>query len=883
MFSRRPMIWFAVMLAAGILLARSAPNQAGTAAFLLALGGMAVVALCFLRPAPAPEAPGEEPAANETPVSSSIPGTDSLRQPEAPVDETETAAPLAPRPGLLVRLGRERIFLALGLFAAAGGSWRQLSVDHALARARQSLPPVFAAEIEILEPPEHGLSGKPKGYWNCPGRLLRITDQRGTAAGGASDKGHELVTKVAVLVAGYGPRTFGRGDRLTGLVRREQPRPAAFPGAFDRRNYLEARGLATQLRFFLPPGKRRQTSGIPDYTVTPASGPRLLSYFDRWRSAAVDNVRQRLPDQRGEFLAAAMFGYRISLDPELRADFRNVGIGHILAISGLHVGLIVGLAWWGLSFFIVDRRYLAALCIAVCLGYLALSGGRVAAVRASVMAVIYLAGFVFVRRSDFTNSLGAAALLLLGLNPAALTNLGFQLSFIAVLFISRLGAEINQWLESKPEAATRRQGLPAAPAWRTYGPRMLRALRGLAILSSTAWLGVWPLTAMAFHYIAPVGLFLNIVVVPLMSVVLAGGILLQLAGLLPPPLSAWYADLVAAPAGLLIRLADWFSRIPGGSIKVPAPPTWLVIVYFAAFALFLLRRRLSGNPQHHRAAGWFSAGLILATTAAMLLSMRPGAPPPRTLITLLPGRYGETAVIERASGETVVIGRLARGGLDVARFLHYRRRQRIDLVLDLTGKGKVRSLLALQDHMDVRKVMAVALRPPDVNAGQKFSPGIAATESWREIPGAPGLLAHFSWSGPQRKRKASAPLKKLVWWALADGKLAAGLSEWSWKNQVAYRFRKRAPGTDAPLILLRIKGGEKERAFAETLTAAWIFLGHDRTAGSRGQDRGQGRGRGRGRYARDQYGAIQLTTDAAGRLVLRAYDGREWRRLARRE
>jgi len=800
------MVWFALAFAAGVLLARQGPDIPWLAGGL-ALAGAGVLLLAALR-----------------------------RRRVLRLPDGHPASPVHPCSGWMARIGVEPALLACGLLFAAVGVWRQAAEMRFRRAALAQLPRLCEAVVRLDEPPEEGLAADGPGLWRRATGRVEAIDGR-------------AVKPIPVRLAGWGRMDVERGDRLRGRLMREPCRLPAHPGAFDFDRYLETRGLVASVRFVRAP----DTEGDAyTWERVPGADPRRV--LDRMRARAVRAVLAAVPGETGAFLAAATFGYRLALDPDLREDFQRVGIGHVLAISGLHVGLVVALAWWVLSWFVHDRRRLAAACILFCLVYLLLSGVRVPAVRASTMITIYLAGLVLMRRSDLANSLGAAALLLFVWTPPTLLDLSFQLSFVAVLYISRLGADISRVLIGAGTGgeAQRQAGSGRNP--RTAGLRQRLREYGcsLVALSLAAWLGVTPLVAATFHLISPMGLLANIVVLPLMSLVLAGSMLLQVAAWLPPSLGEPLALLAGSPAAFLLRFAESVSDLPLGAIPVAPPPAWLMLVYYAAFGLLFLRG-LGGSEARVRALRIAASLFALASGLAMAVSMGPGGPPRQSRLTLLPGERSDTVLVESASGAVAVLGRLSRGGSDIASLLCVYRRRAVDAILAMSGRAGPVNTRGLESFAAVGVVQSVPLRESGEPAGDSAGP-----RTWQALPGAEGIEYACS-----RDRDGN-----LVWWAVRCDGLAVALSESCWPEQITYRVQRSMPGAAAPLLCLRVRGRVSLADLADGLPARWVFSGQ-RYAGELPP----------GCYPRGQYGVVELTRDAHGALTVRAYDGQAWQTL----
>jgi len=150
----------------------------------------------------------------------------------------------------------------------------------------------------------------------------------------------------------------------------------------------------------------------------------------------LDNLQ--LSDNEKSILATITISYRQTLPRETRRQFSTVGVAHILAVSGFHVGIVYGALLLALSFLPRRRGFGYLKTALIFLGiwtFAFIAGLGVSTVRATIMISIYLVGKAFGRRPERYNTLAAAAFILLVYNPYNLFDIGFQLSFTAVFFI----------------------------------------------------------------------------------------------------------------------------------------------------------------------------------------------------------------------------------------------------------------------------------------------------------------------------------------------------------------------------------------------------------------------------------------------------------------
>jgi competence protein ComEC len=276
-----------------------------------------------------------------------------------------------------------------------------------------------------------------------------------------------------------------------------------------------------------------------------------------------EGIRAAIEGQPGAFAAAVLTGDRSGLEAGPVEDMRDANIAHLLAISGLHMGLLTGVVYGGLRLVLALVPYLAlrypirkwaaggALCAAAF--YLALSGGNVATERAFIQVAVMLCAVMLDRRAITLRSVAIAALIVLAHRPETLFSPGFQMSFSATaalvaVFNGMRGAE---WLRVRP-------------GWQKW-------LFALFLSSVVAGAATAPYAAAHFNRVSVYGLFANLLTVPVMgSLIIPAAVV---AAILWPLGLSWLAFAAMEP-GLIwtLEVAARVSDLPGAVDFVPSPP-----------------------------------------------------------------------------------------------------------------------------------------------------------------------------------------------------------------------------------------------------------------------------------------------------------------------
>lgn len=296
---------------------------------------------------------------------------------------------------------------------------------------------------------------------------------------------------------------------------------------------------------------------------------RSKTYFLERRAKLLDRLSESGVDGSAYAVVAAMaLGDKSQLTRELRDAYAISGASHILALSGLHLGIIYTL----LSLLLSRRRWQMVSQIVIIVSiwlFVFLVGLSASVVRSAVMVSIYALLSLGHRDKLSVNTLAFAAIVMLLLNPMALFDVGFQLSFMAVLTIL-LFYPLLESLWSQPFLLDH---------------RLFRWLWTMLSVSCAAQIGVAPLIAYYFGRISCYFLLANLVVVPAAALILY----LSLAVLLIPSLAYLLIYIVDTLNQLLVSIA----ALPGASIEGlhPTPlQVWMMYVIIFAVYLLLIRR-----------------------------------------------------------------------------------------------------------------------------------------------------------------------------------------------------------------------------------------------------------------------------------------------------
>ena len=440
--------------------------------------------------------------------------------------------------------------------------------------------------------------------------------------------------------------------------------------------------------------------------------------FYRWlynvRRHVADSLAETLHEPQASMGQALLLGLRDNLPEDLVEDFRVTGTSHVLAISGLHVGilLIVSLA--------VSRRVLGlrrhlylVLPFALMWPYALVSGMSPSVTRASIMGSVYLAALLLGRPRSVLPALGFAAAVMVALTPTVIESVSFQLSFAAMAGIALLSEPVSLRLQRAFGGRLERAG--------PLSPTLLSALYIVA-MTVAATVVTLPLVAFYFHRVSLVGLPTTLLVLPALPAILltqaATGILGLISTALAEPFS-WLAWLTTTYVTGVVGL---LGRIPSAAVETGDVAPWLVWAYYGVIVLLyagasratMWRRWLaaardwpSALPYFNRPVPWLVLAPIVSV-AALLWIAALSLPDSKLKVAFVDVGQGDAVFISTPGGQQIVVD----GGPDPMRMVQFLgermpfRDRTIDLVvLTHPHSDHVTGLIDVLRRYDVRVIL----------------------------------------------------------------------------------------------------------------------------------------------------------------------------------
>jgi competence protein ComEC len=418
------------------------------------------------------------------------------------------------------------------------------------------------------------------------------------------------------------PEPLHSGQRVRVLAVLQPPPEPSIPGGYDfaRKAWFERVG---GVGFALGAARPQDE----------AMGGGLAGRLSRLREDLTRRIVEAAGPAVGPTAAALMTGERRAIPEETLADMRDSGLAHLLAISGLHIGLLTGLLFFGVRFALAAiepvalrwpiKKIAAVAALGGAFAYLLISGATVPTQRAFVMTAIVLFAVLIDRTAISMRLVAIAAAVVLAVAPESLLEAGFQMSFAAVVAL----VAVYEVAAPRLAALRRDAGLP--------GGRVGAFVAATLLTSLVAGLATAPYAAYHFNRLALLGLAANMIAVPLMAAWIMPW---AIVSFLLMPFGLEEVGLVPMGWGIeaVLAVASYVAALPGAAALVPPLPTaGLVLITVGGLWLCLWRARA-------RLAGVF---LLLAGSASVAL-----VPPPDLVI----GGDGELVAVRRTDGAVAI-------------------------------------------------------------------------------------------------------------------------------------------------------------------------------------------------------------------------------------
>ncbi len=297
-----------------------------------------------------------------------------------------------------------------------------------------------------------------------------------------------------------------------------------------------------------------------------------------WKDKLRDEINKNMSLEDSALARAIVLGDKKALSEESREIFSQVGLSHIVAISGMHISILSGLMMFLLLNAGLSRKYSFYLATLFLIVYIFLIGAPASAMRAGVMAFLLLLAIHLGRLNKTVNALALAAFVLLLINPRLLyDDVGFQLSFLAVLGISCFYPLGREWLED-------------------CKIKIPRVILDIMLVTIAAQVLTWPIVATNFNKISLISLFANLLVIWVLPFLVGGIIIALMSSFAIPFLALIIFGVISLLTNYIFEVALFLSKFPGAYLEINSIPIIILIIYYGLiFCLFFYWRNYLYN------------------------------------------------------------------------------------------------------------------------------------------------------------------------------------------------------------------------------------------------------------------------------------------------
>ncbi len=352
---------------------------------------------------------------------------------------------------------------------------------------------------------------------------------------------------------------------VTGVL--YKPKPPSNPGSFDFSAYLAKEGSFAAF-------KGRQVN------LKSFENSKILGLW-KVRRRIIRSHIARLGVPEGTLVSAMVLGRRaVDLSYELRDRFIQVGLAHVLAASGFHVSLILGVVLFVAKGLSGGKRF--ALGTLTLIVYVSLTGFSPSILRAALMGFAALIAIVSERQVKPLGALLVAAAILLLINPLWIWDLGFQLSFLATLGLLVTVEPLMKMLDWLPTTLATLVAVPIA---------------------ASVW--TFPLLLYFSNAVSPYSILVNVITSPIVAIVTLGGFVSAMLALAVPAAGSAIAAGLYYPVQGLIAIVEFFSKLPGNQMAVGAVSNFQVVaLYGIILSVWLFGSAGSSKKEYKKKKGF---------------------------------------------------------------------------------------------------------------------------------------------------------------------------------------------------------------------------------------------------------------------------------------
>ncbi|QIB26341.1 DNA internalization-related competence protein ComEC/Rec2 [Caloranaerobacter azorensis] len=359
--------------------------------------------------------------------------------------------------------------------------------------------------------------------------------------------------KEKVLLNVKGEKTFEEGDKIKGIGFVKRPKTNTNPRLFNYRLYLKTQDINLIIY-------------SKDYSIYLLS-KNNLNFFEHnaqlIRNKFLNVLDMTLSEENSSIIKSIILGKSSYLDKNILNSFRELGVSHILAVSGLHVGIISAFFLFVFTMLQLDRKLSTLITIILIWSYGYIVQFPPSVLRASIIFTLLMTSNLTLRRYDAINSILFSAFILLIFKPLWIFNIGFQLSFASalslVLFTERIKLLLN------------------------INNRFINVMSPILAVQ----IGILPLLSYHFNNISLIAIITNLILVPILSISVIGGFILIFVSYININTALFLGTLLDLILDFTRFLINIFNKFPYKTLILPQPSFESIIYYYLAVFIFL--------------------------------------------------------------------------------------------------------------------------------------------------------------------------------------------------------------------------------------------------------------------------------------------------------
>lgn len=411
------------------------------------------------------------------------------------------------------------------------------------------------------------------------------------------------------------------GDEISFIATYEEPSTARNDGGFDYQQYLKTNkivGIASVKPEKIEIMEKNKTSLI-NKTI------------HEIKESAVTKIKTALTTDTANLCTGLLLGEKEELSEDIQEDFRNSNLSHMLAISGAHVSYIL----LGITTIVqklkFHKRWSKIFLITFLIFFMALVGFTPSVTRACIMAILQLLASILFKKSDTYQNLAISSFIIFFVNPYALLDIGFQLSFVGTIGIvifskilikntdtknlkNKYRSKEQMYIEKKEEdndkyAQLKKQGKQSRRVNKDKKnnkllciniaiQKLIRTIKEMCIVTISANILIIPIIMYHFNSISFTFLISNLLASPILGVSLIFSMIFFITLFICYPMAKLISFFLQPVLQLLIWIARFSSKLPFSQILVPTPSLWQILLYYLTLALFFAnpkRKNLDKN------------------------------------------------------------------------------------------------------------------------------------------------------------------------------------------------------------------------------------------------------------------------------------------------